>query len=251
MSLPQATQRRCALALMARVPTPGIDDARTPPLTPAEATTLKHCFMRDLAASIGVLVDSGRAEGVVFFTPPKADSVVRDLVPKNFKLFPQRGETPGVVVANAIEDLLSRGFPSACLVNADSPTVPHSALEVALETLSQPGDRVVIGGLDRGGYYLIGVKDRHPDLFERIAVSTANIVAHTNAWAAAAGLKLEMLPAGYEVKDARGLNRLCKELFDAGNRSRAYSAPYTYRYLAQLIQTYGAEQLSPDLVYRS
>jgi len=38
-------------------------------LTPGEATALKHCFLRDLAASIGVVGDIGRAEGVAVFAP--------------------------------------------------------------------------------------------------------------------------------------------------------------------------------------
>lgn len=236
---------------MARVPSPGIDDAGTPPLTPGEATALKHCFLRDLAASIGVVVDNGRAEGVVVFTPRSAESLLRELVPKDFKLFPQRGETPGEVLSNAVEDLLSRGFPAVCLVNSDSPTVPRAILEVAIESLSRPGDCMVLGAIDRGGYYLIGLKEGHRDLFARISSSTANIVTHTTARAAAMGLKLEMLPPWYEVKDARGLNRLCKELLGPDSRARAHTAPYTNQYLAKLIETYGLEHLSPDLSRRS
>jgi len=249
MSVLQTTHR-CALALMARVPSLSIDDARILPLTAGEATGLKHCFLRDLAASIGVAVDSGRAEGVVVFTPGRAESLLRELLPKNFKLFPQRGETPGEVLSNAVEDLLSRGFPAVCLVNSDSPTVPRSILEVAIESLSRPGDCMVLGALDHGGYYLIGLKEGHRDLFERVSSNTANIVSHTTARAAAIGLKVEMLPPWYEVKDARGLNRLCKELLGHDSRD-AHIAPYTSQYLAKLIETYGAGYLSPDLSRRA
>lgn len=250
MSVRQTTHR-CALALMARVPSPGIDDAKTPPLTPGEATALKHCFLRDLAASIGALADTGRAEGLVVFTPQREEFLLRELVSKDFKLFPQRGETSGAVLSNAVEDLLSQGFPAVCLVNSDSPTVPRSILEVAIESLSRPGDCMVLGALDRGGYYLIGLKKVHRDLFERVSSSTANIVSHLTARAAAIGLKVEMLPPWYEVKDARGLNRLCKELLGPDNRVRAPTAPYTSQYLAKLVETYGPEHLSPDLSRRS
>jgi hypothetical protein len=245
MSVP-TPNRRCALAIMAEVPSPGIDDARTPPLTAVEATALKHCFLRDLAAKISVEVDAGRAEPVVIFTPRRAESVLRELVPKDFKLFPQRGVTLGEVLSNAVDDLLSRGFPAVCLVNSDSPTVPRSLFEVAIGSLLRPGDCIVLGPLDRGGYHLIGLKERHPDLFERVSSSTANIVTHTTARAAATGLKLEMLPPWYEVKDARGLNRLCKELLGQDSRE-AHTAPFTRQYLARLIETYGPEHLSPGL----
>jgi len=236
---------------MAQVPSTGIDDARIPPLTPGEATALKHCFLRDLAASIGVVGDTGRAKGVAVFAPRRAESLLRELVPKNFKLFPQRGDTPGEVLSNAVEDLLSRGFPAVCLVNSDSPTVPHAILEVAIESLSRSGYFMVLGALDRGGYYLIGLKEAHCDLFERVSSNTANIESHMTTRAAAIGLKVELLPPWYEVKDARDLNRLCKELLGPDRRDRAHTAPYTSQYLAKLIETYGPEYLSPDLSPRS
>lgn len=250
MFVPQKTHHRCALALIARVPSPG-DDARTPPLTAAEATALKHCFLRDLSASIEVVVESGRAEGVVVFAPQRVELLVRELVPKEFKLFPQRGVTPGEILSNAVEDLLGRGFPSVCLVNSDSPTVPRAMLEVAIQSLSRPGDCMVLGAVDQGGYYLIGLKEAQRDIFNRVSLSTANIVTLTTVRAAAIGLKLEMLPPWFEVKDARGLNRLCKDLLGPNSRDRAQTAPYTCQYLARLIETYGPEHLSPDLVRRS
>lgn len=236
---------------MARVPAPGIDDPTISPLTPDEATALKHCFLRDLAAKINDVVAAGRAKGVLIFTPKRAESFLRELVPQDFKLFPQRGETPGEVLSNAVEDLLSRGFAAVCLVNSDSPTIPGPMLEVAIESLSRPGDCMVLGALDRGGYYLIGLKERHHDLFERVTSTTANIVTHTTTRAAATGLKVEMLPPWYEVKDAQGLNRLCEELFGPESRNRMHSAPFTYRYLAKLIETYGREHFSPDESRRS
>ena len=250
MSTSPLPRRRFALALIARVPSPG-HDATNPPLKPSEATALKHCFLRDLAASIGAVVDTGRAEGVVFFTPASAESVLKELVPKEFKLFPQRGETLGEVLSNAVVDLSTRGFSAACLINGDCPSVPRSIFESAVETLSRPADCVVLGTLDRGGYYLIGLKEGHRDFFERVSSTAANIVSHVTARAAAIGLRVEKLPPWFEVKDARGLNRLCKELLGTDGRFRTNPAPYTSKYLAKMVETYGVEQLSPDLARRS
>jgi glycosyltransferase A (GT-A) superfamily protein (DUF2064 family) len=92
-------------------------------LTQIEAIKLKQCFLRDVACNIGALMESGSAEAVAVFTPARSESVVRELVPSNFKLFQQRGETLGEVLSNAVEDLLRRGFPAVCLVNGDCPTI--------------------------------------------------------------------------------------------------------------------------------
>jgi glycosyltransferase A (GT-A) superfamily protein (DUF2064 family) len=251
MSLPQRPYYRCALALMAKVPGNAVGDPKaqpSPPLTPAEAMALKHCFLRDLAATIGQISDAGRAEAIAIFTPAGAESQLRQLVPKGFKLFPQRGYTLGEVLANATEDLLNRGFPAVCLINADSVTLPKSFLTVAIESLARPGDRMVLGGIERGGYYLIGLKENHRPLFDRIASNTSDVVLHMTTRAAGIGLKVEMLPPWYEVNDERNLNRLCVELLGKEGRDKGQSAaPYTRQFLARLIETEGPGRISPSL----
>ncbi|HZE68373.1 MAG TPA: DUF2064 domain-containing protein [Pyrinomonadaceae bacterium] len=251
-SLQKSPQFRCALALMATVPGPRLDDPEarpTPPLTRLEATELKHLFLRDLGATIGRIVDDHRADGIVVFTPRRAESLVRQLVPKNFKLFPQRGENVGEVLANAIEDLLNKGFPAVCLINCDSPTLPVSLLEVAIESLSRPGDRMVLGAVDGGGFYLLGLKQPHRELFERISSSASNVVAHTNALAASIGLKVEALPQWYDVNDPKSLNRLCVELLGPDGPVLC-PAPFTRQYLVKLIEAEGPARISPGLAGR-
>ncbi len=253
MSVPQTPKYRCAVALMTEVPGPAIDDPKarlSPPLTSLEATALKHRFLRDMAANIDNLVDRGRAEGVVVFTPARAESLLRELVPKRFKLFPQRGESLGDVLANASEDLLNRGFPSVCLINSDSPTLSPSLLEVAIESLARPGDRIVLGAVDGGGFYLIGLKQGHRSIFERISSNASNVVAHITARAAADGLKVEMLPPWYDVSDAKTLSRLCEDLLGPDRRDRVYPAPFTRQFLAKLIETEGPGRISPGLSSR-
>ncbi len=246
MTLNHSTQRRCAVVLMAQTPSPGIDDARIPPLNPGDATTLKHCFLRDLGANIGVIVDSGRAEGVAFFTPPRSEPLLRELLPKNFKLFPQRGDNAREVLSQTIEDLFSRGFSSLCLVNSECPAITRKILEFAIASLAGSRDGMVLGELDRGGYYLIGVNESARD-FSAGVTSTEGIVVYAKSRAAALGLNLEMLPPSYEVASARGLNRLCRELLGPDGAQQAQACPYTTRHLARLVETYGVEQLSPDL----
>jgi uncharacterized protein len=247
MALSETQMHRCALALMARVSLPELGEVDTqlsPPLSPADAAALKICFLRDITANISNIIDSGGAEGAIIFTPAGAESSLREIALKGFKLFRQRGRTLGDALANATEDLLNRGFPAVCLLNSNAPTVPRSLIEVAIETLSRPGERVVLGGVKGGGYYLIGLKQTHRDLLERISSGSANVVAHMTASAAKIGLKLEMLPPWYEVVDAPTLRRLNEELLEASRqpagsarRDKAHSAPYTRQFLAKLLET--------------
>lgn len=228
---------------MAKLPIAGSVKTRlTPPLAPEEAAALSECFLRDMTMNFASL-NAGRTEGVVLYTPVNAGAVLRGLLPNAFKLLVQRGETLGERLINAADELLSTGFESVCLINSDSPTLPREILETAVSYLAQNGDRVVLGPSEDGGYYLIGLKRPHRNLFERIAWSTADVLAHTIERAAEINLPVETLPTWYDVDDVATLRLLCNELSlssdgtDARSRFRGgFPAPHTRKYLASLLK---------------
>ena len=170
--------------------------------------------------------------------------MLRDLLPECFKLVAQRGETLGERLINAADELLNNGFESVCLINSDSPTLSGELLHIATSSLARDGDRVVLGPSQDGGYYLIGLKRPHRNLFERIAWSTADVLAHTIERAAEINLPVEFLPTWYDVDDAATLRLLCDELAllseDPEGRSQfrgGFAAPHTREYLASLLKT--------------
>jgi rSAM/selenodomain-associated transferase 1 len=244
---------RCALALMAKVPFAGAVKTRlTPPLTPEEAATLSECFLRDMTTNVASLNANGTV-GVALYTPADSGKLLRDLLPGGFQLFAQRGEMLGERLINAATELLSNGFESVCLINSDSPTLPREILSTAASLLARDGDRVVLGPSRDGGYYLIGLKHPHRYLFESIAWSTADVLAHTTERAAEISLAVELLPTWYDVDDAASLHLLCEELslLPDGQESDAqfrggFAAPYTRSYLAELIARDGYQRLTPN-----
>lgn len=223
---------------MAKAPLAGAVKTRlVPPLTPEEAANLNVCFLRDMVASIAEVVARNHAEGVVVYTPVGAEAAFDGILPNEFRLLGQRGGSLGDRLCNATEDLLGQGYGSLCLVNSDSPTLPQSVFDLAIQRLSQGGDRVVLGATADGGYYLIGLKQVHPKLFDRIAWSTADVLAHTIERAAEIGLEVELLTPWYDVDDAATLTQLCEELFLSRRRDGNYPAPRTREYLAKLIES--------------
>src|SRR2546422_2507093 len=203
---------RCAFALMAKVPVAGAVKTRlTPPLTPEEAAKLSMCFLRDMTTNVSGL-NGDRTEGFALYTPTGAEKILRDVLPKSFRLVAQHGETLGDRLINAATELLKGDFDAVCLINSDSPTLPVQILSTAVSLLAQEGDRVVLGPSQDGGYYLIGLKRPHRYLFERIAWSTADVLAHTIERAAEIDLTVDLLPTWYDVDDAATLRLLCEEL---------------------------------------
>lgn len=227
---------------MAKVPSAGTVKTRlTPPLTPEEASLLSSCFLRDTANNVQDLQTLHHADGVIVYTPATEVRTLVALAPNGFQLLAQRGESLGDRLLNATRDLLASGYHSICLINSDSPSLPPSILERAIEALAPDGDRLVLGPAEDGGYYLIGLKRAHQILFDRIAWSTSEVLAHTIDRAKQISLEVVMLPSWYDVDDTRTLNRLCTELFlqdgSGMNGHSIYAAPFTREYLRNLLES--------------
>jgi hypothetical protein len=213
--------RKCALAMMIKAPRAGASKTRlVPPLTHAEAAALSVAFLRDTAANIAsACVEQAEgarrvADAVAAYTPRGAEAAFDGLLPREFALLPQRGDSFGERLFHAAADLLRLGYESCCLIDSDSPTLPRALLTAAVAELSRPGERIVLGAADDGGYYLIGMRQAHRRLFEEIKWSTAEVAAQTIARARELNLEVALLPAWYDVDDAQTLRRLCVELFD-------------------------------------
>jgi len=228
----QIGKNLCALAVMTKAPRAGQVKTRlVPPLSPEEAAQLNICFLRDTAAAITNAC--GRtARGVGVYTPIGAEAAYIDILPAEFVLLPQRGDGFGERLAFATEDLFQCGFTSVCLIDSDSPTVPADVYAEAVEKLSNAGDRVVLGPSDDGGYYLIGMKRNHPQLFERVDWSTERVLEQTKQRASELNLEVSLLPTGYDVDDAATLHWLCDELLS--EQSARDLAPNTRKFLAAL-----------------
>ncbi len=219
----------------------------TPPLSPEEAAALNTCFLRDTATSLATVAAAGKARGIGVYTPLGAETAYQGILPDEFELLPQRGDGFDERLLCATEDLLGVGFESLCLIDSDSPTVPPRAFAEAVEILGKPGDRVVLGPSDDGGYYLIGLKSVHREVFDRIDWSTEQVLEQTKARAREAGLEVHLLPVWYDIDDSVTLRRLCQELFgDNGNHPHGAEAEHTRAYLEDLIAREGRDRIWPN-----
>jgi uncharacterized protein len=230
------------LALMTKAPRAGQVKTRlVPPLTNEEAAQLNRCFLQDTGAAISVCcsrviaLNPGRPiiHGVAVYTPVGSESDYTDILPADFSLLPQRGKNFGERLYFAAEDLFNCGFESVCLIDSDSPTIPAENFASAVKLLSLPGDHIVLGPCDDGGYYLIGLKQLHREVFEQIEWSTERVFEQTRQRATQIGVGVHELPRGFDVDDHATLHRLCDELL--GKNARDNVAPHTQEFLRELI----------------
>jgi len=236
----------CALGIMTKAPQPGKVKTRlTPPLTSEEAAQLNICFLCDLARSISSACRQSPAHGVGIYTPVGSESAYENILPQDFFLIAQRGGNFGQRLTFAAEDLFSIGFKSVCLINSDSPTVPPASFAEAAIELANPGDRIVLGPSEDGGYYLIGMKKLHQRVFEEIDWSTPHVFEQTKERAAQVGLPVYELASGLDVDDRTTLAQLCAALFGPNGRSTSNLATNTRKFLSEIIAREGRERIWP------
>lgn len=210
-----------AFAVMAKAPQAGrIKTRLTPKLTPEQVVALGATFIADTLAVVRTASATAAIEPFIAYMPAGTETQMRALVDFEIGLVLADGEPiadPGVIgigrsLLHATQSLLARGYGGLCLISADSPTLPSSLLTAAADALARPGDRVVLGPAEDGGYYLIGLKCAHAALFRDISWSTATVAAETASRAAAIGLECVTLPLWYDVDDGRSLERLIAAL---------------------------------------
>jgi rSAM/selenodomain-associated transferase 1 len=232
---------RYAIAIMAKAPGAGRTKTRLSPLlSPHEATELGCCFLRDMTANIALAGRSVAVDAYVAFAPAASEAAFDRLVEPGTGFVLADGSLPapeGVVglgscLLQAMTSLLDRGYGGVALLNADSPNLPTTRLIEAARLLASPGQRVVLGPATDGGYYLIGAKAPHADLFRSIDWSTQRVAEQTRARVAALGLPLVELEAWYDVDDAVSLRMLLRDLQPLARTGEAvYAAPATRRFL--------------------
>lgn len=68
-------------------------------------------------------------------------------------------------------------------------------------------DPLVLGPADDGGYYFIGLRRPHSELFQGVPWSTVDVLAATLAIAASESLSVTLIPSWYDVDTVSDLER--------------------------------------------
>lgn len=198
-----------AIGILARAPSDGGGKTRlTRHVGLDDPAALRRAIVLDtLDAARKVRVD----DLVVFCTPEGSESELLTLAGAGVRALPQRGADLGERLHHAFLELFAAGHTAALIIGSDLPTLPPAHIRSAVEALARPGDRVVLGPAEDGGYYLIGLKAPHPELFLGIPWSTDAVLSATIA--AAGRLPVACVDRWYDVDSVQDLDRA---IADAG-----------------------------------
>ncbi len=180
-----------------------------PPLASEEAARLAEAMLADAVARCLACRDFRTA----LFHAPAADRAwFADRFPELEDLRPQEGAELGARLARAFEIALADpGTDTLVVIGSDQPLVGTGFLVAAHAALEEGAD-LVLGPDLGGGYYLVGLRESHPELFTEVVMSSAGMCAATLALAEERGLKVHLLEDGYDVDAEADLRRLRADL---------------------------------------
>jgi uncharacterized protein len=205
-----ADEARSAVAIMAKAPQSGQVKTRLcPPLSYREAAELYRCFLFDKIAQVNTLQ---RAAPVVSYSPDDSRALFEDLTPPHFMLIPQHGDDLGARLLFTFDRLFLQGFTQVIVIDSDTPTLPTAYLEQALMLIAERVNDVVLGPTEDGGYYLIGLRQSHRELFEQMPWSTSQVFPETRRRSEQYGLTVACTEYWYDVDTPEDLSRLRESL---------------------------------------
>lgn len=229
---------RVAIAVMAKAPRAGRVKTRLcPPLSEEGAAAMGAAFLRDITENLATAARVAPIDPWIAYAPSGSESGFDGVLHPGTRLvladgagdMPDGVEGFGKCLLQATQRLLAMGYEAACVLNADSPTLPTACLVRLAAVLIAPGRQAVLGPADDGGYYALGVKTPEPRLFSDIAWSTERVAEQTRARADEIGLTLLELPPWYDVDDRAALYRLLNDLREprSGSNLSPFAAPAT------------------------
>lgn len=96
---------------------------------------------------------------------------------KRYKKHLQKGADLGEKMSNAISESLAKGYESVCLIGTDIYELTADVIKDGFKRLETCD--VVIGPAKDGGYYMVGMKKAHSEIFHLKQWGIANVFSET------------------------------------------------------------------------
>ena len=200
-----ATNR--TLVIMAKAPRLGSVKTRLAEgLSLQEVTELYRCLLNDTIALAQALE---QVELAIMCPASDVEDLSRG-VANTARIVPQTGQGLAAGLASVFNHFATSGQQRVIAFNSDSPHLPASVLEAAFDVLEARD--LVVGPTHDGGYYLVGARASHSDLFASDGMGTANALEALLTRARALGLSVDLTDPFYDIDVQGDLTRLAAEL---------------------------------------
>jgi uncharacterized protein len=211
---------KCALALFAKTPIPGLVKTRlAPSLSAVQSADLYRCMLLDTIARTASLP----CDTFIFYD---GDQQFFSQAAPSSQLIPQKGDHLGSRLEHAFAAMGALGYEVCAVIGTDAPDLPLDYIEEAFSSLAAGSD-VVFGPAEDGGYYLVAQNGICATLFEDIPWSGDRVLEQSLERAGAAGLSVALLPPWYDVDSF-------EDLYRPGLSDPSNAAPLTREFISRL-----------------
>ncbi len=216
-----------AIIIMTKVPQAGNVKTRLQNiLAPEDCAALAEAFLKDAVNKAHTACENM----FIAFSPPDEIQKLKQILPDESNFIEQAGKNLGEKMFNAFQFALEKKIDSVVMIGTDSPTFPFDYLEQAFEFL-ETNSEIVLGKTEDGGFYLIGSRALHAEIFEDVAWSSPETFDQVFENIRNLGLHLRETPGWYDVDEERDLIQLKNEFLRNKNAKRR--APNTFEWLKQ------------------
>ena len=184
-------QSACHVIVFAKAPVAGYAKTRLIPALGAEGAARLASRLLDHAVDEALVAGLGTVE---LCCAPNSRHAAFDAVPRrqDLELTDQGEGDLGLRMARALDRSLAK-HRAALLIGTDAPSLDAAALRCAGAALDSH-DAVFVPALD-GGYVLVGLRRRMPQLFDDMPWSTSGVMQRTRERLARAGVShVELAP---------------------------------------------------------
>jgi rSAM/selenodomain-associated transferase 1 len=115
----------------------------------------------------------------------------------------QAGAGLGERMKNAFTSIFQKDYNKIVIIGTDCPGINAGIIMNAFAYLDSHD--VVIGPAEDGGYYLLGMKQLYPELFENVNWSTSTVFDETTIKCAKLGLNCYLLPVLKDIDEEKDL----------------------------------------------
>lgn len=213
MNAPASTNKNPTILLFLKAPVPG-----------TVKTRLARSLGNEKAAEIfKTLVEHQRRElpagwpVEVHFAPADARVEIEDWLGRSYHLEPQPSGDLGTRMLAGFQSAFTRGASSVIAIGGDCPGLTASHFFKTKELLDS-GKDVVFGPASDGGYYLIAMRKVHPELFDGIHWSTAEVLRQSLETSQNANLSTALLPVESDVDELEDWEKVCNRFPEIGNQ---------------------------------
>lgn len=123
---------------------------------------------------------------------------------QNFHYYSQQGDDLGRRMENAFSLVFELGFDQVIIIGTDLPDIKAQVIDEAFDKFNSSD--VVIGPSNDGGYYLLGMKSLHKELFSEIEWSSGSVFIRTISELEKSKVSYSLLDEMVDIDTAEDLN---------------------------------------------